>query len=181
MLQVIYISKYSPKDIILVFPKTWHTFYTRFSQSVCFYHLGRQYLSKPQHSHGRCHLRVAYQQISDIYSSSSWENPQNHKNHNFLICHESFKHFNTRQTQVDIEFLVIQTSKRPFIMIHCIPRSDLSNNADTPWPLLRHDWYYHCILPSKTLSGNGTSGMRHCNNSKHLFSTLNGGYVIAIT
>ncbi len=43
-----------------------------------------------------------------------------------------------------------------------------------PWPLLRHDGNYHCFLTSKTLTGNGTSGMRHCDKSKHLFNTLNG-------
>ncbi len=63
-------------------------------------------------------------------------------------------------------------------MIHCIPRSDLSNNFSVkqqkPWPLLRHDGNYHCFLTSKTLTGNGTSGIRHCDKSKHLFNTLNG-------
>lgn len=132
--------------------------------------------------------------MCDIYSSSKLKKSPKTIKTATSRCHESFKHFNTKQTEVDTEFLVMHTSNRPFRMIHCIPRSDqvvkqswhtsarvTARKQQQTWPLLRHGGYYRCIIiSSKTLTWKGTSGMRRCVNSKHLFNTLRSGYVITI-
>lgn len=98
----------------------------------------------------------------------------------------SAAYFNRWQSQADIVSLVIQTEASEWFTVllkvtcQTLTRFSKSDSAKhlKPWPPLRHMGAISVFCHHKRSLANGTSGMRHRDNTKHLFSTLRSGYVI---